>query len=100
MTNDLTAQHLEAIINNTHLEYEQDSAMVVGNPIAATSCAAITVEWMKNVLEWATKFNWHFEEQEGLWYYDGFSLDGADETPFTTDELINLYLKSLQTPKP
>jgi len=89
MTNDLTAQHLEAIINNTHLEYEQDSAMVVGNPKAATSCAVITVEHIGKALVWAARSEWKYQQPYNIWY------NAPLEREATTDELINLYFEHL-----
>jgi len=78
MTNDLTAQHLEAI---GKANYKFGDLMITDNDKAATSCAAITVEWMKGLLEFIERTDFNKDE-------------------YTPDELINLYLKSLQTHKP
>jgi len=86
MTNDLTDQHLEAIDNSI------PAYKLVGIELAATSCAAITVEWMKGFAEWNGLEDWDYICNH-IW------TNYATEE-ITTDELINLYFNSLQTPKP
>jgi len=78
MTNDLTAQHL-AVINK----------LQGFNVTAATSCAAITVEWMKGFSEWVGKSKWKWQIIHDIWY------NAPLEREATTDELINLYFEHL-----
>jgi len=99
MTNEkLVNQHLEAISKNTDpydgMAYEQS---------AATSCAAITVEHMKGFSEWLQENRWFtFDRQKQVWYYSfehGTSMSDSDylkNYTKTTDELVNLYFKSIQ----
>jgi len=83
MTNDLTAQHLEAI--GKIQPYKKGSI-----ESAATACAAITVEHIGKALVWAAKSEWKYQKPHGIWYNVPLELEA------TTDELVTIYFKSIQ----
>jgi len=87
MTNDLTAQHLEAMNKDIAYDYIEDC--VEGKEDAATSCAAITVEHMKGFERWKIDNKWQFNLSPAYYYKAGNTLR------YTTDELINLYFEHL-----
>jgi len=102
MTNDLTAQHLEAISSRIFAEAytsvaNEPSATITGENEAATSCAAITVEWMKGFATFVTNgfHDYAAELTKDMNLKRNQYFSPYHGKIFTIDELINLYFEHL-----
>jgi len=89
MTNDLTAQHCTAIEDAEYEVIKHSDIYKIDFDKATTSCAAITVEWMKGFSEWIAKSRWKYEKVYGVWYNSSLQCESS------TNELINLYFEHL-----